>query len=442
MSNDHDRVLIVTYLFPPSGGVGVPRFVNYAKYLPLHGCDVYVLTVRKPATPVYDAELAKQVPPETRVFRAFNPEVPYALRDRLWKRIAGGPTAAGVAPRPPGGAAALKRLAKRVIQRVFCPDVQVLWTPFAIRAARRIIREQRITTVLVNLPPYSCLKIAADVKRQFPGIKLILDFRDEWIENYFVDFDSAASEYKLRLARELEREAVVRADYVSAVTESQRRQIRKRYPDEPESKFLYMPNGYDPEIYRGMIPRPHTPGRMVITYFGTLYDNPAYRPVFDFLDALECLPPELRGVVEVWFIGRISAEAKPLLEGRATPIRRLGFMPQVKALEYLAQADYHLMVAGNPTTHAGKLFDYLASGKPMLGICHSQGEIGTLIRETRSGVTVELGDRDAAVRMVCEAFERAERQEPSTHDWAAIRFFEWPNLVARMARLTRVGDYR
>lgn len=439
---DRDRVLIITYLFPPSGGVGVPRFVNYTKYLPKYGCDVSVLTVSNPATPVHDPELAKQVPPATRVYRAFNPEVPYAFRDRLWKRISSGRRQPAASGTPPAPAPLWKRAAKAAIQRVFCPDVQVLWLPFALRAAMRIIRRDRITTVLVNLPPYSVLKIAAAVKRRFPGVKLILDFRDEWIDNYFPVFDTAASNHKLRLAERLEREAVTPADYVAAVTESQLQQIRRRYPEQAGAKFLYLPNGYDPDLYSRIRPRKYEAGKMIVTYFGTLYDNPAYSPTFDFLDALEDLPEFIRNSIEMWFIGRVAKECEPLLEGRGISIRRFGFMPQSQALDYLAQSDYVLMVAGNPTTHAGKLFDYLASGKPILALCHSHSEIAKVIRETRSGVTIELGDRAAIVGAVCEAFERANAGPPPPSDREAVRFYEWPRLVERMAAMTRLGVFR
>lgn len=57
-----DRVLIITYLFPPSGGVGVSRFVSYARYLPLHNCQPFILTARNPATPTFDYDLAKRFP--------------------------------------------------------------------------------------------------------------------------------------------------------------------------------------------------------------------------------------------------------------------------------------------------------------------------------------------------------------------------------------------
>jgi hypothetical protein len=440
-----DRVLIVTYLFPPVGGVGVPRFVSYSKYLPEHGCDVHVLTVRKPATPAYDEDLARQVPAQTQVFRAFNPEVPYSFRDRLWKKIIGG-SGSDKAQHGAGQGRAgslWKRAARRAIQWAFCPDVQILWTPFAIRAARRIIRQQKITTVLVNLPPYSCLKIAVEVKRRFPEVKLILDFRDEWIENYLAMFDNAATPHKLEYAKRLEREAVTRADYVAAVTRAQLGQIRRRYPEEPEEKFLYAPNGYDPDLYSRLQPSKHAPGKMVVAYFGTVYDNPAYRPVFDFLDAIEELPEEIRNAIEVWFIGRVAKEAAPLLERRGNRIRCFGFMTQTRALEYLGQADYNLIVGGNPTTHAGKLFDYLASGKPMLAICDDHSEIAKVIRETRSGVTAPLGDRAATVQMIRTAFERLAAGELAYRpDWEEIRFYSWPKLVARMAKMAGLGNYR
>ena len=417
----------------------MPRFVGYARYLPQHGCDVSILTVRKPATPTYDPELARQVPPETGVFRAFNPEMPYAFRDRIWKALISGSRPQKTAPRPAGW----KSLPKELIQRIFSPDVQVVWTPFAIRAMRRIVAERGITTVLVNLPPYSCLRIAAAVKRHFPAVKLILDFRDEWIDNYLLMFDSAANRRKLDLAYRLEREAVEPADYVAAVTRSQLAQIRRRYPAQPDSKFLYAPNGYDPDLFRGFTRRPHAPGRVIVTYFGTVYANEAYRPIADYLDALENLPQDVRDKIETRFIGRVAKEAEGFFEGRTSPIRRLGFMTRGEGLKYLAESDYHLMPAGNPTTHAGKLFDYLATGIPIFALGSDGSEIAQVLRETRSGFSVDPADPAALRDAVLAAFRRAAAGEPAVEpDWDEIRFYGWPNLIGRMAKLARLGAYR
>jgi hypothetical protein len=439
-----ERVLVVTYLFPPSGGVGVPRFVSYARYLPEHGCEVSILTVRKPATPAYDPYLAKQVPPETHVHRAFNPEVPYGFRDRIWKKIIGGGkggnvSGKGAAPEPTG----VKGMAKRAIQRIFCPDVQVVWGPFAIRAAKKIIREEGITTVLVNLPPYSVLKIAAAIKRAFPRVKMILDFRDEWIENYFSMFDTAATSYKLNLAKRLERDAVELADYVTAVTTPQLKQIRDRYPEQPDSKFVYAPNGFDPELYSHMRRRKHEGDKMVVTYFGTVYANEAYDPILNYLDVLDALPEEIRDNIETRFIGRITAEAMPFFENRRSPIKQYGFMSRFDALEYLGETDYTLIVAGNPTTHGGKLFDYLATGRPILAICPVEGQIGEMLRETKTGTCVNPGDMPAIRQMLLDSYERFRSGSAELQpNLEAVRFFEWPNLVGRLAKLVKIGSYR
>lgn len=437
-----DRVLIITYLFPPTGGVGVSRFVSYARFLPRHNCEPFVLTVRNPSTPATDLDLARQVPPETEVYRVFSPGVPYALRDRFWKKIISGqPDGAGKSA--PSGVPLWKSLTRRAIQRIFCPDVQVVWIPFAIRAARRIIARRQITTVILNLPPYSCLNIGVAVKRHFPNVKLILDFRDEWIENYFAQFDSAATDYKLRLARKLERSAVQCADFVTAVTRSQLAQIRNRYPEQPDGKFLYAPNGFDPGLYADFHSRPAPAGKMVVTYFGTVYANPTYRPIVNYLDMIDDLPEWIRSRIETRIIGRVAREAASFFDARRHTIRQLGFMSKQAAMPYLEETSYNLIVTGNPTTHGGKLFDYLGAGKPILALGPVKGELAQVIRETRMGWCVNPDDLPAIRELLLAAFDRIDKGAAEwAPDWEAIRQYEWPNLVERLVGLAGLGHAR
>ena len=436
-----DRVLIITYLFPPSGGVGVSRFVSYARYLPLHNCQPFILTARNPATPTFDYDLAKKVPPDTEIFRAFNPGISYGTRDRLWKSILDGTSGDQTASRHKSQPASWKALAKRAIERIFCPDVQIIWIPFAMRSARRIVERHKITTVLINLPPYSCLKIAGSIKHDFPHIKLILDFRDEWIENYLTQFDSARTDFKLRLAVELEQKAVESADFVTAVTRSQLAQIRRRYLGQPDAKFLYVPNGFDPTVYEKFGPRPPANGKLVITYFGTVYANPNYRPLLNYLDAVDELPEQLRTRIETRIIGRVTREGAPFLSGRRHDIRQFGFMSREAALPYLQETSYNLIVSANLTTHGGKLFEYLAMPKPILALCPPEGELAQVICQTRTGRCVNNDDLSGIRELLLSMFDSSGSPiTPEFHpDREAIREYEWPNLVARLARLTGIG---
>ena len=54
MSN---KILIISYYWPPSGGSGVQRWVNFSNKLSLSGCEVTVITAQNPNYPVLDNKL-------------------------------------------------------------------------------------------------------------------------------------------------------------------------------------------------------------------------------------------------------------------------------------------------------------------------------------------------------------------------------------------------
>ena len=86
METDHKpRLLIVSYLFPPNGGIGVQRALRPAKYLPANGFEVHILKAWNAASPVDDPGLLQHVPPSVRVHNAFTPEIPFHLRHWIWK---------------------------------------------------------------------------------------------------------------------------------------------------------------------------------------------------------------------------------------------------------------------------------------------------------------------------------------------------------------------
>lgn len=435
------NVLLVSYLFPPNAGIGSPRALNYTRHLPAHGCRMFVLTARFATTHTTDSKLLRLVPPETRVFRAFNPEIPYAFRDRFWKKIAPPKLAADLASAQTNGAAPnpLKSLARTVIQRAACPDAQVLWAHFATRMALSIIPRHRIDTVLLNISPFSIMKIGVAIKRRFPEVRLISDIRDDWVGYYLPCFDSAASEYKRQYAVRLERELMECSDFVSAVTPAQRQAIRERYPDQPAEKFFCAFNGYSPELFADFTPRPHGSPGMLVTYFGSVYGNPVYSPK-PYFDALDSLPGEIRDAIETRFIGRIAAEALPAFEGRRAALRRLGFMPQSEGIRRLEETDYLLLIARDRTTHAGKLFDYLATGKPILALTPPDGEIARIIRETRTGWVIDPEDPAALRQGILDAYHRFRGGTAVvTPDREAVEAFSWPNLVGRVAAYTGLG---
>ncbi len=431
------NVLLITYMFPPLGGIGTPRALAFARHLPRHSCHLRVLAPTKPALRDMDPELTNLIPKEVGVHRAWNPELPISVRDRISGYVRPSLDAAELNPasapsRKTGG------VLRSWVQRALFPDPQVVWLPFARRKARAIIHRDCIDRVIVTVPPYSLLKLAVDLKRDFPRLQVIADFRDEWIDYYLKEIDRPTDD-KIRRARRLEDDLVRSCSYVSTVTPTWVESLRRRYPQQPASKFICTPNGYEPELFPSSAARNRKSGKMVITYFGTIHDNRIYSPV-NYLRAMECLSQDIKSQIETRFIGRVLGKAQDLLRQTTAPVKVLGFMPKLEGFRRLAETDFALLIATSPGSHAGKLFDYLGAGKPILALSPLGGEIDLLVQETRTGWCADPWNPDAIRQMILSAFWRFKQQEEIIKpDIDAVQQYAWSNIFARFAETTKMN---
>lgn len=441
-----ENTLLIAYLFPPAGGVGVQRAISYAKYLGDAGCPLTVLTTRNPVTAWLDPALLDSIPKNVAIERAITPEPPYPIRH--W-------VATHIIPKPPvdkpsnpsaqtltsnGG---LKTGLKRKLHEFLSPDPQRFWVPFALRKATRLIEERNIRNVLVTTPPFSTLEVGIRLKQRFPHLTLISEFRDEWL-GYYLSLDPNQSPVRRAIAAELESRAVAHSDAVIMVTAAWRDAIRNRYPSEPDSKFHHIPNGYDPAMYRALPSRRRSSGKLVIAYTGTVYWNQVYSPK-PLLDALTELTPAERDVIELHFVGRVVDEAAPHLADAPVRVVTPGFVPQQQALEAVANADCALVIMNNAGVQSGKLFEYLPTGKPILVISRPGGQIAQLIEETQTGWCIDAADRAglvAALRRLIAIFVHNQPEHLPNRNQKAIESYARPNLVAAMTRAAAIGAYR
>ena len=431
------KILIVSYLFPPMGGIGVQRALSLAKYLPRCDYEVHVLKASNAGGPVRDPALLRQVPAGVTVHEAFTPEVPFALRQKLWSRLAGrnaktGPAQAQSQPE-------WKRLVKLGVSRLICPEPEILWVPFALRKARRIIRRHGIEFVLVTVPPFSALVVGTTLKKEFPSLRLISDFRDEWLSFYLKDFDFQSNAHTRRRAEAIERESIEASDLVVAVNQSSRNEIRNRYPGQPEGKFVVVSNGYDPEIFTDFVPRTNQSSRMLVTHVGTVYKTAS--PRF-YLDAADTLPAEMLASMETRFVGRIAETERPLLENRRGKVALLEFLPQAQALKYMEDTDYLLLTMTNDISVPGKLFEYIATGKTVLAITAPGSEVDRILQETKAGISAPPDNPEAIRNMLRLAFDawRTGKKliEPRAH---AVQRYERPRLAEEYGSLIRgIGE--
>jgi glycosyltransferase involved in cell wall biosynthesis len=421
------KILLIAYWFPPAGGIAVQRALSLARYLPEHDCDVHVLTARNPPSPVLDPALLKRVPVDVTVHRAWTPMPGSQIRKRLWgwasRRRASSPYG-----QPPNNPPRLSRL----VQRVLCPDPEVAWVPLALRSARRIVREHEIDTVLVTAPPFSAFLIGNALKRQFPSLRLISDFRDEWLRFFLSTFDYQGSGHIRRRAEAIESATIRASDVVVTVTPSLVEELRQRYADHPARKFVCIPNGFDPAAFVDFRPRKHPGDKVLVTYVGTVYKTTSPRCYFEALDSL---PEELHNRIETRFIGRIAEEEKQLLESRRN-VRLFGYVPQTEALRHMEETDYLMLVMRDPTGVTGKIYEYLATGKPVLALSPPHGEVAYTLKETGGGWCVDPAEPNA-IQSCLRAMATGDLLGLFRPNADAVRRYERPRLAGEFAALIR-----
>ena len=429
------KVLIVAYWFPPAGGIAVQRALSFAKYLPALGFEVHVLAPKNPPATVLDPDLLRRIPPGVKIHRAITPMPPAKWRSRFWKLVSSRRHAAGGSPAPKQSAprSSWKSRVTDVVRHFLCPDPEIVWYPFALRKAGNIIRKHGIQVVIVSAPPFSLFVLGNALKRRFPNIRYISDFRDDWLRFFLSTFDFHSSDVIRKKAARIERETVERSDAVLHVTQAFSNETRERYPEQPDSKFHVIPNGYDPEVFAGFRSRPHTSPNVVVTYVGTVYKTTSPGMYFD---ALERLPSEIRSQIETRFVGRITDEERALLEPRGGHVKFFGFVPQAQAIGFMEETDFLLVTMLDPTAATGKLYEYLATGKPILAIAPKGGEVDRLFEETGVGWCVAPDDQAGLSQMLSDAYAMARKGSVKLQrNEDAIRRYERPRLAAEVAKV-------
>ena len=433
------NVLLITYSFPPAAGVGVLRALSLAKYLPANGVRVDVLTARNAAAVGHDPKLLDQLSPEVKIHRTWALDLPFALRKAIKKAVNRRAAAENTATKPATPTLPAKRTKpnpiKALIGNLLLPDPQIGWLPFAFPAARRLIRSRKIDLVLITVPPFSSATLVTRLRRAFPTLPIVLDFRDEWLTTT-IDLVSFNNNARARLiAHKAESQAIHAASAVVCVTHAAVAEVRKRYPAEAAGKFHCIPNGYDtppPTTKAPTIPQHST----VLTYIGTVYNSTDPTPV---VEAILALPPDLRTRLKLRFIGYIETPAfRETLLRLGPQVELLGFMPQAEALRHIQTTTYLLLITHDPINVAAKLFDYLGSARPILAAVHPTGDVRRILDDTAAGWSADITNPTDLTSLLSDAIARTSNLAKSYHpDLAKIAAYHRAPLAAQYATLLR-----
>lgn len=378
------KVLILIYYWPPSGGSSVQRWLKMIKYFKDLKLEPFVITVNPKfaSYPVLDSSLENDITPDVHVYKTRSREF-----YNVYKKITGRkeiPFAGFVNDEKPD----FKQVLSRIVRsHFFIPDPRRGWNRFAYKKAVTLIKEHNIDTVITTSPPHSTQLIGLRLKKKFK-INWIADLQDPWtdIYYYYLLYHSRLSKF---IDECYERNVLVNADHVVTVSKAIKEIFEEKSKKINPSKIHVIPNGYDEEDF---YKQPMTNNeRFLITYTGTMSND--YK-TDAFLKALEKVGKNNR--IFFRLVGKIAEEIKEKIRNTTNiEYEFIDYLPHNESVQYLLKSDALLLVIPNLPDNkgilTGKLFEYLGSGKMIIGIGPSDGDAAEIIRRCKSG---EMNDYD------------------------------------------------
>ena len=378
------KLLLVSLYFPPAGGGGVQRPLKFAQYLPALGIETHVLAPDDPKWIHEDAEL--RVPTQAWVHRA-----QYL-----------GPRGRKPAEELHGKEGASRALvhARLASRRLLVPDENVSWNLTAIPVAIRIARQHGIDAVLTTSPPNSIHLVGAAVKKA-TGAKWVADLRDSLVAHPHRRAESVAVRAKEKVDEGVARLVARNADAIACVSDAIADEARRF---EPRGRVVTISNGCDFDDFAGL---EYTPGsRLRLTHTGSFFGKRDPRP---FLTALA----ESGLDVEARFLGDFRSSDREWAEslGLGDRLTLIPYAPRQRALELQRDSDALLLLIPDAGGRgkgvlSGKVFEYLASERPILAAVPPDGAAADLLRETGAAVIAPPDDVEALKAALVELHER------------------------------------
>jgi glycosyltransferase involved in cell wall biosynthesis len=379
------RALLVSYAFPPTGGVSVGRASKLAKYLPEHGVRPAVLTASNPSVPLKDESLLRDVSPGLEILRSRTLEPGYATKQAVW---------ADSAQTAPTLACRARRWAVGVARGALVPDPQLLWQP-AMQAAlaRRLLGPQRDDVVMLTAPPFSSF-LAGPMLRLLGRSAVVLDYRDEW-QTLRKSYEMVRGGLNGWLGDPLEAALVRTAHFVTTANEAFRERLLERFSFLDPGRVRAIPNGYDPDDFPADLPSPPA-DRFVVTYAGTVYKLNSPRGFMAALALLHAREPALARLLHVRFVGRIVDTEQELFAGAARlGVELVGFRDKQRVIEDLAASHLVLCIQsddpGTERIYPAKIFELMYVGRPCLTLT-PPGALADLATRHRLGPVLAPGD--------------------------------------------------
>lgn len=376
------RVLIITYYWPPSGGSGVQRWLKFAKYLPEAGWEPVIFTPENPDFDLKDETLLKDIPSQLEVIK-FPIWEPYSLFAKLKGKSKNHPSRM-MEQKQKGF---LEKSAIWMRANLLVPDPRVFWVKPSVKFLIDLVKSGQFQAIITTGPPHSMHLIGRELKRK-TGIFWLADFRDPWSQWEFLDTLPMTGMIRNK-HKKLEQSVLKEANAVVTISPTFQKDLEKL----AKRKIHLLTNGFDlSDQPSDFSPKTKENDKLHLVYSGVI---DAIRNPIPLLKALQEEFKTSSEEVKVTFVGKISDSFREFVTLDPWLSQRVdfpGYVSHSEVFGFYAKADALLLILTD-TKNAqgnipGKLFEYLATGIPVLAIGDPKGDSAQILEKSGAGEVI------------------------------------------------------
>ena len=382
------RVLIITYYWPPSGGIGVLRCLKISKYLREFGWEPVIYTAEGATYPTEDLTNFKDILEGTEIIKGKIWE-PYSI----YKFITRKPKTANVNNvfyTKEKKASWAHKFSVWIRSNFFIPDARCMWIKPSVKKLKKYLEENPVDAIFSNGPPHSNTRIATLLKKE-TGIPWLADFQDPWTQ---IDYYQLLSLTKFgdRKHRRMEQEAFKYADEITIVSPSWKKDLE----DIGAHNVSVIPWGYDPEDYKAL--KTKVSDKFIISHLGILGFDRNPEILLTAIKALVDSSDKYKNTIEVQLAGQVDYSVKESIEKNKLNenVKYLGNLTRSDALQLMKDSSLLLLLLNKQSNAKGripgKIFEYLAVKRPTLCLGMTVSDSADIIRNAKAGWAYEYED--------------------------------------------------
>lgn len=411
MEKEQKKILIISYYWPPAGGPGVQRWLKFVKYLPDFGWEPTVFIPENPSYPIVDETLQKDVPKNLKMIKTKIWE-PYQLAEKFGKdnkKFKAGQFDVGE------NQSWKAKLSIFVRGNFFIPDARVFWVKPSVEFLEKYLKVNHYDVLVTTGPPHSLHLIGLGLKKKFPDLKWIADFRDPWTEiSYYKHLKLTKIADKKH--RKLESEVFKNADITLATSYTDAENFRKK-----GANAFCITNGFDVDASTTLsmteensktLPLSNSTTKFTLSYIGVLEQLRNPEILWETLNDLVQENADFKNDFELKFVGRLDDKILQKIENSVLKnnLTNLGYQTHDVALKHMQDSSVLLMTnfpqESSKGIIPGKIFEYLATGKTILSFGPKDADVEKILNETKAGKHFGYEEKENLKNFILESYEK------------------------------------